>query len=226
MMNFTEKRVLVVGASGGIGQALCQEMSARGAHVTPLSRSIDGLDITNETSIETHLATLEPPFDIVLVATGALDPNGHQPEKSIAHVTAEGLTQHFLLNTIGPALVIKHAIPLLHKDRPTLIAALSARVGSIKDNRLGGWTSYRASKAALNQIVHTTAVELSRTHKLATCVALHPGTVVTPLTRTYLGRHPAVSASEAADNLLRVLTQLGPEHSGGFYDWAGKEIPW
>lgn len=226
MMDYTDKRVLVVGATGGIGQAIVSDLTQRGACVTPLSRSVNNLDITDETSVAAHMNALDGEFDMVLITTGALDPMGHKPEKSITHVTADSLTQHFLLNAIGPALVIKYAIPLLPKNCPSVIAALSARVGSIGDNRLGGWTSYRAAKAALNQIVHTTAIELARTHKHTTCVALHPGTVVTPLTRAYLGRHPAMPATEAAQNLLQVLSQLTPKQSGQFYDWAGKDIPW
>jgi len=103
---------------------------------------------------------------------------------------------------------------------------LSARVGSIADNRIGGWISYRSAKAAVNQVVRTASVELSRTHKRAACVALHPGTVQTPFTEKYLGRHPSVPASDAAQNLLRVLYGLSSEQTGGFFDWAGKEVPW
>jgi NAD(P)-dependent dehydrogenase (short-subunit alcohol dehydrogenase family) len=103
---------------------------------------------------------------------------------------------------------------------------LTARVGSIGDNRIGGWTSYRAAKAAANQIVHTTAIELARTHPDLACVALHPGTMETPLTAKYLGRHPAVPAAEAARNLVRVLNGLRPEQTGGYFDYAGKEIMW
>ncbi|MBT5473980.1 MAG: C factor, cell signaling protein, partial [Rhodobacteraceae bacterium] len=101
-----------------------------------------------------------------------------------------------------------------------------ARVGSIGDNKIGGWYSYRAAKAALNQIIHTGAIELARTHKQAVCVALHPGTVQTPFTAKYLGRHPSVPAAQAALNLLSVLEGLGPDKTGQFFDWAGKPVPW
>ena len=130
------------------------------------------------------------------------------------------------MNAIGPALVAKHFLPIMKDSGITRFAALSARVGSISDNRLGGWVSYRAAKAALNQIVHTGAIELARTRPQAICVALHPGTVATAFTADYLGRPPAVPPETAAANLLGVVDGLTRDHSGGFYDWAGKEIPW
>ncbi len=136
------------------------------------------------------------------------------------------LTAQFALNAIGPALVLKHALPLLPKDRRAVFAALSARVGSIGDNSLGGWHSYRAAKAALNQLIHTAAIEIARSRPDAVIAALHPGTVKTRFTEKYLGRHSAVAPVEAANNLLCVIDGLRPEHSGGFYDWAGKAVPW
>ncbi len=132
----------------------------------------------------------------------------------------------FALNAVGPALILRHAARLLPRDRRAVFAVLSARVGSIGDNRLGGWVSYRASKAAVNQIVHTAAIELARTHKQAICVVLHPGTVQTEFTRKYLGRHPAVAPDTAAANLLSVVQRLTPDDTGGFFDWAGKPVPW
>ena len=127
---------------------------------------------------------------------------------------------------LAPHLALRHAADLLPRDRTSTFAVLSARVGSIGDNRIGGWVSYRSAKAAVNQIVHTAAIELARSHKQAICVALHPGTVATAFTEKYLGRHPAVSPSEAAENLLSVIDGLTPGDSGGFRDWAGKEVPW
>jgi len=123
-------------------------------------------------------------------------------------------------------LALKHALPRLPKDERSVIAILSARVGSIGDNQIGGWHSYRASKAALNQLVHGAAIEMKRTHKQAIAVCLHPGTVATPFTEKYAGRHKTTPAPEAAANLLNVIDSLTLEHSGGFYDYAGKEIPW
>ena len=220
------KRVLVLGVSGGIGSAVAAACTARGDAVTGLSRSVDGFDITDENSVARHLSTQEVPFDLVLVATGALEINGAAPEKSIKTVTAQAMQDQFALNAIGPALVLGHAARLLPRDRPSVFAVLSARVGSIEDNRIGGWISYRSAKAAVNQVVRTTSIELARTHKQTACVALHPGTVQTAFTEKYLGRHPSVAASEAAQNLLAVTDGLSSENTGKFYDWAGKEVPW
>ncbi|TQM92674.1 SDR family oxidoreductase [Roseinatronobacter monicus] len=220
------KQALIIGASGGIGSALCSELTAQGWQVTGLSRSTHGLDVTDEASIVHHLGGLNGPFQRIIIATGALEIAGYAPEKALKHLTGEGMALQFALNTIGPALVMKHAAALLPRDAPCVMAALSARVGSIGDNRAGGWHSYRAAKAALNQIIRGAAIELGRSHKQAVCVALHPGTVATSFTEKYLGRHPAVPAPEAAANLLQVIDRLGPEESGQFFDWAGKEVAW
>lgn len=219
-------QALVIGASGGIGAAICAALKGRVAEVTRLSRREDGLDITDEASVAAQFGALEGTFDLVIVATGALEIGAHGPEKSLRHLSADALIAQFQLNAVGPALILKHALPLLPRDRRAVFCALSARVGSIGDNRAGGWHSYRAAKAALNQLIHTGAIELSRSHKDAICVALHPGTVATPFTEKYLGRHPAVPPSEAAQNILSVLDGLTPGDSGGFYDWAGKVVPW
>ncbi|MDG1068756.1 MAG: SDR family NAD(P)-dependent oxidoreductase [Sulfitobacter sp.] len=219
-------RVLIIGASGGIGSALGVQLRAQGGHVVGLSRSGDGFDITDEASVEAHLNALDGPFCGIIVATGALEIEGAAPEKSIRAVTAKAMADQFAVNAIGPALVLRHVARLLPRDRRSVCAVLTARVGSIGDNRIGGWTSYRAAKAAANQIVHTTAIELARTHRDLVCVTLHPGTVETPFTAKYLGRHPAVPAEVAAHNILTVLDGLSPAQSGGFYDWAGKEVPW
>ena len=218
-------RTLILGASGGIGSALAAACRARGDHVTGLSRSGDGFDITDQESVRGHLSGLGP-FETVIVATGALEIAGAEPEKTIKALQADDMAAQLRLNAIGPALALSHAHDLLPREGRSVFAVLSARVGSIGDNRLGGWISYRAAKAAVNQVVHTAAIELGRTHKEAICVALHPGTVATAFTRKYLGRHPAVSPEEAAQNLLTVIDGLTPGKSGGFFDWAGKEVPW
>jgi NAD(P)-dependent dehydrogenase (short-subunit alcohol dehydrogenase family) len=219
-------KVLIIGASGGIGGALGEALRAQGFEVTGLSRSEDGLDVTDEASVDKHLEALEGPFDGLIVASGALEIDGAEPEKTIRAVSGKAMADQFAVNAIGPALILRHAGRLLPRDRRSVCAVLTARVGSIGDNRIGGWTSYRAAKAAANQIVHTTAIELARTHPEMVCVALHPGTVKTPFTEKYLGRHPAVPASEAAENLLKVMNGLTPEQTGGFYDWAGEEVVW
>lgn len=218
-------KALVIGASGGIGSAVSAELAGRGWQVTGLSRSADGLDVTDPASVERHMGALAGPFDLIFVATGALE-TGAPPEKSLDALKAGAMTAQFALNTIGPALVLRHAPRLLPRKGRGVFAALSARVGSIGDNRLGGWYSYRAAKAALNQVLHGAAIELRRSHPEAVCVALHPGTVATEFTRKYLGRHPAVSPQEAAGRLCDVIAALEPGQSGGFYDYAGKEIPW
>jgi NAD(P)-dependent dehydrogenase (short-subunit alcohol dehydrogenase family) len=218
-------RALVVGASGGIGGALVSTLRARG-EVVGLSRSVDGLELADEGSVARALGALEGPFDLVIVATGALVIGGVGPEKSLKAVTAEGLAAQFAVNAVGPALVMKHALRLLPRDRVSRLAVLSARVGSIGDNHLGGWYGYRAAKAALNQLVRTASVEATRTHPQSVFVALHPGTVATGLAPEQRAGHPAVSAEAAAGHLLRVLEGLGPADTGGFYDWKGEVVPW
>ncbi|MHA6344952.1 SDR family NAD(P)-dependent oxidoreductase [Roseivivax sp. CAU 1761] len=220
------QRALVIGASGGIGAALAAELARRGAEVSALSRRADGLDITDEDSIARALGRLEPPFARILIATGALAPPGGTPEKALRELDPGALARLFAVNATGPALVLKHAVRLLPRREPALIAALSARVGSIGDNRLGGWYAYRASKAALNQLVRSAAVELARSHRQLACVALHPGTVATAFTEAYADRHPRVPAEQAAARLLDVADRLGPAESGGFFDYAGREIAW
>jgi len=217
---------LVIGASGGIGSALADGLKARGARVTRVSRRDDGLDMTDPNSVERVLGALDGPFETIFVATGALEPDGYRPEKSLPQISAEALAAHFALNATGPALVLRHLPRLLPRDRPSAFAALSARVGSIGDNHLGGWHGYRAAKAALNQLVHGAAIELARTHREAVCVVLHPGTVATRLTETHGAGHARVSPEAAADNLLGLLDRLTPADSGGFFDWAGKPVPW
>lgn len=218
-------RALVVGASGGIGAALVAALQARG-EVVGLSRRGDGLDVTDEVSVAAVLGALDGPFDLIVVATGALVIDGVGPEKTLKAVTAGGLARAFAVNAVGPALVIKHALRLMPRDRLCRLAVLSARVGSIGDNHLGGWYGYRAAKAALNQLVRTAAVEAARTHPQSVLVALHPGTVETGLAPAQRVGHPAVSPAEAAGNILRVLDNLGPAASGGFFDWKGEVVPW
>ena len=220
------ERALVIGSSGGIGKAAFQALSARGVAVDGLSRLGDGLDVTDETSVRTHLARFSGPYDLIFVATGVLAATGDAPEKAIKEVTPGAMLNQFLVNAVGPMLVLKHSLRLIPKDRRAVFAVLSARVGSIGDNQIGGWHSYRSSKAALNQLIHGASVELKRTHKQAIAVCLHPGTVATPFTEKYAGRHKTVPAAEAAENLLAVVDTLRPEQSGGFFDYAGKDIPW
>ncbi len=218
-------RSLVIGASGGIGAALVQALALRG-DVIGVSRSIDGLDVTDEASILRVLGALNGTFDLIFVASGALEIDGHRPEKSLRALDGAALAQQFAVNAIGPALVLKHALRLMPRDRLARFAALSARVGSIGDNALGGWYSYRAAKAALNQLIHTAAIEVARSHPLAIVSVLHPGTVATGFTKDYVANRVTVTADVAAANLLAVLNALTPAESGGFFDATGARILW
>ncbi|MEM7088413.1 MAG: SDR family NAD(P)-dependent oxidoreductase [Pseudomonadota bacterium] len=220
------KHALVIGASGGIGTAVCDRLVAQRVAVTRLSRSENGFDLTRPDEVLRLLDRVTGPFDFVLVASGALEINGSAPEKSMRNLSADAMMDQFALNAIGPGLVLSRAHRLLPRKGRSVFAILSARVGSIGDNRLGGWVSYRAAKAAVNQVTHTAAIELARTHPEAICVTLHPGTVKTEFTRKYLGRRPAVEAADAAQNLLNVVAELSPADTGGFFDWAGKPVPW
>lgn len=220
---------VVIGASGGIGAALVRQLSAEGRFRAVLGLSRPGLDITDEASIaraaDTVAAAGTP--TLVIVATGLLHAPGIEPERTLRVLDPAAMARAFAVNAIGPALLLRHLLPLLPRDRRAVFAALSAKVGSIGDNRLGGWYSYRASKAALNQIVHTAAIELRRTHPRAACVALHPGTVATRLSDKFAKTGLQVQPpAEAAAALLACLDRLGPADSGGFFDRTGRPIPW
>ena len=138
------------------------------------------------------------------------------------------MSEQFLINTIGPALLLKHILKsqLIPRKTPSHIAILSARVGSIGDNKLGGWYSYRAAKSAVNQIVHSASVELSRRHPLACTCLLHPGTVRTEFTKEYQSKYPTISPETCAKSLMLVLDGLDHTHTGNFYDWKGEQVPW
>ena len=217
---------LVVGASGGIGAALVAELRARGVATRGLSRRDDRLDLADESSIAAAVAALEEPPRLVLVATGLLHADGVQPEKSLAALDPGRLARSFAVNAIGPALLAKHLLPRMPRQGRSVFAVLSARVGSIADNRLGGWYGYRASKAALNQLVRTAAIEQARRAPGAIVVALHPGTVATGLSAPFRGQaEGVVTPEEAAAHLLDVLARLQPADSGGFFAWDGAPIP-
>ncbi len=219
-------RALVLGANGALGGAFVRCLQGSGS-VTGLSRR-DGLDWTQPSRAEAVLdeAAASGPFDLVIDATGALEPGGYPPEKKLAAVEADGMATHFSVNAIGPALVLKRHDALLVREGRAVFATLSARVGSIGDNRLGGWISYRASKAALNQIVRTAAIEIARKRPEAVVVALHPGTVATPLSEKFAGERERFTPDEAATRLLGVLGGLRPDQSGGFFAHDGAAIPW
>lgn len=222
----THKTALVIGASGGIGAAITRQLRDQSWDVTGLSRAADGFDVSDPASVAGALDALAGPFDLIFVAIGILAAPSGTPEKNLSAITADAMAQVFAVNAIGPALILRHVSRLLPKDKRGVVAVLSARVGSIGDNQIGGWYSYRASKAALNQIVHGAAIELARSHKQSICVALHPGTVETAFTKDYAGRHKTVTAQVAARNLLGVIASLEPDQSGGFFDYAAQEIVW
>ena len=232
-------RAVVVGASGGIGGALAARLSAAGIAVHALSRRPVGagerimsgpLDLGDPASIAAACTAIGEgaPLRLAIVATGILHDAALKPEKSVKMLDADDLARVFAINTIGPALVAKHLLPLLPRDGKAVFAVLSARVGSISDNRIGGWYGYRASKAALNQIVRTLAIEMRRTRPEAIVVALHPGTVATALSAPFRGGvevERLFTPDDAAAKLLAVIEHLEPSDSGGFFAWDGSAIP-
>lgn len=222
-------RALVIGASGGIGQALADTLQRDDAcgTVVALSRSKDGLDLLDEDIIAQHAAKLsEQQFDLIVCATGALTIAGVGPEKSITQIDPDTMAAQFAINAIGPALVLKHFTPLLSEKSRSVFALLSARIGSIGDNRLGGWISYRSSKAALNQIVRTTAIEVARKRPESVVVAVHPGTVNTTLSRPFASNHKSTEPHEAASMILTTVDGLGASDTGGFFAYDGRPIEW
>ncbi|WP_223798763.1 SDR family NAD(P)-dependent oxidoreductase [Sphingomonas nostoxanthinifaciens] len=233
-----EAVAVVIGAGGGIGVALIQALASSGryARVHALSRDPgedDGevfggvIDVTDEASIRHAAGRIGPPVDLVVIATGILHEDGIMPEKALGELDGGTLARIFQLNTIGPALAFKHFAPLLASDRRTVITALSARVGSISDNRTGGWYGYRASKAALNMIVKSAAIEIARSRPLALCFALHPGTVDTGLSQPFQRGVPPdrlFSPDRAARQLLDVIAGLDSRSNGRIFGWDGREI--
>ena len=235
------RRAAVFGASGAIGRALVERLVEQGCETVHAgSRSGTDwrssvvcpfrFDLRDEGSIKAATAGMrDAPPELVIVATGALTlPDGTGPERSYRRLDADAMATAFRLNTIGPALIAKHVLPLLPRDRRVVFAALSARVGSIGDNRLGGWHSYRASKAALNMLVRNFAIELARTHPQAVVAALHPGTVDSTLSAPFQANLPEGQLTEpdaAAANLLDAIARLGSGDSGGLFDYRGRRIP-
>lgn len=224
---------VVIGAGGGIGAAMLEALRQRGGFGQVLGigqNSEPGLDLLDEASIEAaarHVAALPDELRLLVDASGFLHGHGFQPEKSWRDLDAAALAHNFAVNAIGPALLMKHFLPLLPRKGKAVFATLSAKVGSIGDNNLGGWYGYRASKAALNQLVHTAAIELKRSRPQAVCVALHPGTVDTQLSAPFSKAGLAVRPpEEAAADLLAVIDRLMPEQTGGFFDYRGDALPW
>ena len=231
MADSEDQAAVVIGASGGIGAAVASLLNTSGrfAVVHALSRSGTGFDLEDEAAIAAAAAQVAqgPAPTLVFIATGVLH-HGFEPERSYRALTAEHMMRDYRANAIGPALVAKHFLPLTPRDRRAVFAALSARVGSIGDNRLGGWHSYRASKAALNMVLRNLAVELGRTHPKAVVAGLHPGTVDTGLSAPFQrGVKPEklFTADHSAARLLAVIDDLSPADSGGVFAWDGARIP-
>ena len=224
---------VVIGDTGAIGAACRRQLEQQGQHDRVLGYSRRGslpFDLQDEASIAAAAAEVRStglPLRWLLIATGVLHGQGLFPEKNWDQLDAARLAQAFAVNAIGPALVLKHFLPLMARKGPSVCAVLSARVGSIGDNGLGGWYGYRASKAALNQFVHTASIELRRQRPEAVCVALHPGTVQSALTEPFAKTGLQVrSPDEAAADLITVMDTLKPSHNGGFFDYSGTPVPW
>ncbi|WP_207850015.1 MULTISPECIES: SDR family oxidoreductase [unclassified Pseudomonas] len=222
-------RALVIGASGALGTAFCEwlKQDPRCAGVRELGRNtVPELDLERPETIAnaaTELAA-EAPYQLIIHAAGLLHRDRIKPEKSYSAIEAEALQAVFQVNTLGPALVLRHFLPLL--DPQGAMAMLSAKVGSIGDNRLGGWYAYRASKAALNMLIKTAAIELARTRPHSRLLSLHPGTVVSALSQPFRGATSARPADVAADQLLSLIDQLTPADSGQFFAYDGERLPW
>jgi NAD(P)-dependent dehydrogenase (short-subunit alcohol dehydrogenase family) len=219
---------IIFGATGGIGAAFAD---ALGADVRAFSRrSAPPVDIEIESSIAAAALAVRADAvmpELIVDATGFLHGPGFLPEKSFAAIDAAHMARSFAINAIGPALLMKHFLPLLPRDRRSVFVTLSAKVGSIGDNFIGGWYSYRAAKTALNQLVHTAAIELRRKNPNAICIAMHPGTVETdlsaPFAKTGLAvRTPALAVAQ----MLRVIAALTAEDTGKFISYDGTELPW
>ena len=223
-------RTLVIGASGAIGAALVERLRAtpgcalvEGVH----RRSMPPVDFDDEGSVARAAAVLadRAPFHLIINAAGVLHSPRFMPEKRLADLNADQMLATFRVNTFGPALVIRHFAPLLDTNRGVL-AVLSAKVGSIGDNRLGGWYSYRASKAALNMIVKTASIEIRRSRPNSIVVALHPGTVNSTLSQPFRGAEIGRAPATAAVEMLRVIDTLTAADTGKFYSYNGEELPW
>ena len=223
-------RALILGASGGIGRAFVQALQAnpRCAEVVGLHRqSKPRLDFDDEDSIGAAAASLSEggQFHLIINTAGVLHTADFMPEKKLADLSYAQLEATFRVNTFGPALVLRHFTPLLDPQRGVL-AMISAKVGSIEDNRLGGWYSYRASKAALNMLLKTAAIEVRRSKPQAVLVSLHPGTVNTSLSKPFKGEQIGRPALKAASEMLAVLDTLTPADSGSFVSYSAERLAW
>lgn len=235
------KNIVIIGASGTIGSAmtklLSKEYTCATIHAVSRSRpdalpskaKFHQVDYQDEVTIEkvANDTSKDMPLDLVIITNGILHTRDISPEKSLRDLSAHQIQQVFQVNTIVPSMLAKHFLPKLNKDNRSILASISARVGSISDNRLGGWYAYRASKAALNMMIKTAAIEVSRSNKKAIVVTLHPGTVDSPLSKPFQGNVPEdklFTPDDAVQKLLSVLKTLKPEQTGKIFAWDGQEI--
>jgi NAD(P)-dependent dehydrogenase (short-subunit alcohol dehydrogenase family) len=223
-------RALVLGSSGAIGAAALQQLQQHprcGLAIGLHRRSQPALDFDQPQALEDAAKALaaQGPFHLILIATGSLHGQGLRPEKRLAELDAQRLARSFHINAIGPALLLRHFTPLLDRQR-AVMAVLSARVGSIGDNRLGGWYGYRSAKAALNMLLKTAAIETARINPAAVLLALHPGTVDSALSAPFRGAEIGRSPTQAAADLLARMDAAPPTQSGSFLAWDGSSVPW
>ena len=220
-------RALVFGASGGIGQAFSRFLEDKlgSENVVNVSRSFDGFEISDEEKILKFSESIEGSFNLIINATGVLQTTEEGPEKTINAVKQKLMIDMMTINAIGPALLLKNFSKKLDKTKFSVFVNLSARVGSITDNRLGGWISYRSSKAALNQIIKTSSIEINRRNKNAICVGLHPGTVKTSFTEKFQNTTETISPDESVKMMMNVVENLSVDDNGYCFAYDGKGIP-
>lgn len=223
-------RALVIGSSGTIGAAFVELLSndPACAGVVGVHRHSDpSLDYQYSDSIEACATALasQGPFQFIINTVGVLHSDSWMPEKRLEDLNAEQLSELMKINAIGPALTIRHFSKLLD-PKSSIMVTLSAKVGSIEDNRLGGWYSYRASKAALNMIIKTASIEFARTKPNTALIAMHPGTVNSRLSKPFRGEQIGRPASVAVSDMWRVIQNLKSEDSGSFLSYSGENLPW
>ena len=220
-------RALIFGASGGIGLAFSKFLENKLGieNVIKLSRSVNGFEISDEEKILKFSESIEGSFNLIINAIGVLQTTEIGPEKTINAIKQKSMIDTMTINAIGPALLLKNFSKKLDKTKFSVFVNLSARVGSITDNRLGGWISYRSSKAALNQIIKTSSIEINRRNKNAICVGLHPGTVKTRFTEKFQNTTETISPEDSVEMMMKVIESLSVDDNGYCFAYDGKVIP-
>ena len=221
------KRALIIGANGTIGGALSKLMAPQ-YKLHTLNRSETDYSETSLTSLSAQLKE-QGDFHTIICCIGTLHNDIVTPEKRLSQISQDALAEYFRINTILPTLCLKAFSPLLSKTEPSRFTFLSAMVGSIEDNALGGWYGYRSSKAALNMIVKTASIELARTHKKSALAVIHPGTTQGPLSKPFssgVNRDNYYTPEQSAERILEVTESLQAENTGSFYNWDGSKLPW